>query len=489
MPRLSALAVATPYGGLAPTLAALSQGTGAPGTGSPAVLDEPLLTTLRRLLTEVGPADAILLATTKGDLPRWSAALPSTAGVGGPADLARELGAIVVSAACASGPLALGEAARMVLSGRARRVAVLGGDRLGPFVQEGFAALRALDPAGCRPFDRDRQGLVLGEAAAAIMVSADDGGDGPWLSGWGASLDAHHLTGPARDGAGLAAACRAALARAGVITPAAIIAHGTGTRYNDAAEACAYTALCPGVPVTAWKGVFGHSLGACGLLEAALAAAIIRTGGMLPGCARLRDSDTGLPLLPPGLHPFSGTLLSPNAGFGGINGAVLIGGGPPAPLLPIIPQLRTQVTLPSPWGALTAREVIGHSEPTWGRMDLPCRVLTALAQRAGVLPPDTAVVLLTDSGSAASDRLFEAGRREGNADPQRFTYTLPTTAIGEASIRCGLHGAGFALMGASDAAGRAAAAGLLAEGAPAVLLARVEADQPPLCAWAELWTA
>ncbi len=489
MPRLSALAVATPFGGLEPTLAALY---GAADGAMPGTLGEPLLTTLRRLLAELGPADAILLATTKGDLPRWSAALPSTAGFGSPADLARELGATVVTAACASGPLALGEAARMVLSGRARRVAVLAGDRLGPFVHEGFAALRAIDPAGCRPFDRERQGLVLGETAAAVMVSADGaGGDAhsPWLSGWGASLDAHHLTGPARDGAGLIAACRAALLRAGLSVPGAIIAHGTGTRYNDAAEACAYTALCPGVPVTAWKGVLGHSLGACGLLEAALAAAIIRDHRPLPGCARLRESDTPLTLLSPGPHAFSGTLLSPNAGFGGINGAVLIGGGPPAPLLPIIPRLRQQIALPLPWGALTAREVIGHREPTWGRMDLPSRVVTALAVRAGALSPATAVVLLTDTGSAASDRLFEAGRREGNPDPQRFTYTLPTTAIGEASIRCGLHGPGFALMGASDAAGRETAAGLLAEGAPAVLLARVEADQLPHCAWAEVWTA
>lgn len=492
MPRLISLAVATPFGGLEPTLAALAAGTVAQGG-----LHEPLLVTWRRLLADLGAVDAILLATTKGDLPLWSAAFPATSGVsagsvhaGSPVALARELGAVVVSGACASGPLALGEAARMILSGRARRVAVLGGDRLGPFVHAGFAALRALDPDGCRPFARERQGLVLGEAAAAILVCANDEPDvretDPWLTGWGASCDAHHLTGPARDGAGLATACRAALQRAQMTAPGAIIAHGTGTRYNDAAEACAYASVCPGVPVTAWKGIFGHTLGTCGVLEAALATAIIRDQRALPGCARLLDSDVTLNLIQPGAHPFNGTLLSPNAGFGGLNGAVVIGRHAPTPLRHITPRLHHHVALPQPWGALTARDVMGHGEPTWGRMDLPCRVLTALALRLGRLPPDTAIVLLTDSGCATSDQAFETARLAGHADAQRFTYTLPTTAIGEASIRCGLHGTGFALLHASDAAGRATAAGLLAEGASAVLLARVEADPP--CAWAELWT-
>lgn len=489
MPRVTALAVVTPFGGLEPTLAALSRGCAA-HADSPETLGEPLVDTLRRILAELGPADAILLATTKGDLPLWNADLSATNAPGSPTAVARELGATVVSAACASGPLALGEAARMVLSGRARRVAVIAGDRLGPFVHEGFAALQALDPHGCRPFARERQGLVLGEAAAGLMVSADATHDtDPWLSGWGASLDAHHLTGPARDGAGLAAACRLALARAQLARPAAIIAHGTGTRHNDAAEACAYHALFAAeVPVTAWKGCFGHTLGTCGLLEAALATAIIRDRRLLPGCIRVTDADMAVTLLPPGGHRLGGALLSPNAGFGGINGAVVIGGGPPLALRQVTPTLRTRVMLEPPWGPLTARDVLGHGEPTWGRMDLPCRVLTALAVRVGELPRDTAVILLTDSGSAATDRRFEHDRRAGHPDAQCFAYTLPTTAIGEASIRCGLHGPGFALMNATDAAGRATAHGLLAEGSPAVLLARVEADQPPHCAWAEVWT-
>jgi hypothetical protein len=100
------------------------------------------------------------------------------------------------------------------------------------------------------------------------------------------------------------------------------------------------------------------------------------------------------------------------------------------------------------------------------------------------MPADTAVVLVTDAGCAATDRVYETDRRARGADAQRFTYTLPTTPIGEASIRLGLRGAGLALLGADEAQAEAVAADLLADGAPAVLLARVECDRAPHRAWA-----
>jgi 3-oxoacyl-(acyl-carrier-protein) synthase len=77
-------------------------------------------------------------------------------------------------------------------------------------------------------------------------------------------MDANHLTGPSRDGSGLAWPAPAPLERAQADAPALIIAHGTGTRYNDDSESLAYATPCPGVPLTALKGLIGHSLGACG---------------------------------------------------------------------------------------------------------------------------------------------------------------------------------------------------------------------------------
>ena len=101
MPRLSAIAVASPFGGIDATLDALIRATDDPG-----VLDEPLPVTLARLLAEIGPVDRVLLATTKGDLPVWADAVLAGGHAGGPAHLARALGGTAVSGACASGPLA-----------------------------------------------------------------------------------------------------------------------------------------------------------------------------------------------------------------------------------------------------------------------------------------------------------------------------------------------------------------------------------------------
>ncbi len=361
-------------------------------------------------------------------------------------------------------------------------------------MRAGFAALQALDPDSCRPFDHERAGLILGETAAAMLLSAD-AGPGVWLQGWGAAMDAQHLTGPARDGAGLRAACAVALQRGGGQLPGLIVAHGTGTRFNDDSEAAAYRTFAPTTPITAWKGLLGHSLGACGLTEAALCAAALASEANAPGIVGFRAGAGDLHLLPPGQHRCAAPWLSPNAGFGGLNAAVLIGLRPPQPLRAVTPRCTVRATLAQTGGvldALSALAVLGRTDPTWGRMDLACRALVTLGVRldqANTLPQATAVVLLTTAGSAAIDRVFERDRQAGTTAAQTFVYTLPTMPIGELSIRCGLRGPGLALLGASDDDGRITVAGLLAEGHPCVILARVESDAPPHTAWAECWSA
>jgi 3-oxoacyl-(acyl-carrier-protein) synthase len=519
MPRIAGIAVVTPSGDLAATVADLAAAASAPGA-LPGTLDEILIGLARRALGPTKP-DLVLLATTKADLDQWCESLLGHPDryIGGPAQVAvrlrQKLGVPVysVSAACASSPIACGVAARALASGRARRVLVLAGDRLGAFVRDGFAMLGALAADGCRPFDAQRTGLTLGETAAALVLEPDDApGDGSYLAGWGASLDANHLTGPSRDGSGLARACMDALTRAEAGEPALIVGHGTGTRYNDDSESLAYAKACPGSPVVGYKGMLGHSLGACGLIELAIASDALRSrsapgtvGFGTQGCAG------AIRVLPPGLHALAaGPILCANAGFGGVNGAIVLDTSrPPARAL-----RRSRLALgvhldASGWRRidrggtgrkgrwserseddlprLTAQEVLGRVEPNWGRMDLACRALVALGHLSGPLAPETGIVLVTTRGCAATDRLFERARRDGVAEPQRFPYTLPTAPIGEVSIRLGLHGPGFALLGAEDAQGRAAARDLVADGCPAVLLARVEADGM-LAAWSELWT-
>jgi hypothetical protein len=519
MPRIAGCAIATPYGRLAETVAALAAARGGPGmlTGD---LCERLLEVAGEALAGNRP-DLVVLATTKADVDRWCGELLAETGgyAGGPAWLAAELGArlgapaFAVSSACASGPLAIGVAARWLLAGRARRVLVIGGDRCGAFVRDGFAALQAIDPVGCRPFDASRVGLRLGESAAAILLDRDDGMPGDrFVQGWGASMDANHLTGPTRDGSGLAAACRRALARAGSSDPALVVAHGTGTRYNDDSESLAYAAICPRTPVTGVKGLLGHSLGACGVVEAALAQEFHRRRAA-PGTAGLeRQGCAGaISVLPPGEHALgAGPVLAANAGFGGLDGALVIGDRAPArwsaPAFRLLGQVELGAqgwtrgragstvetvawnepgegeTLPK----LTSKEVTGHIDASWGRMDLACRALVTLGHLLAPIPADCAVVLVTNVGCAATDRAFEESRRAGNADPQRFPYTLPTTPIGELSIRLKLRGPGLALLGASPEQARQVAEDLFAE-CPAVLLAWIDADRPPHRARAELW--
>ena len=517
MPRLAACAVRTPWGDADATLAALTAGRGDQRPLADSLLAD-LVALGREVLAGAAP-DLVLLATTKGDLPRWCDDLldDDGRGAGGPADLARALAAafaapaIAVSAACASGTTALGVAARRIASGGARRVLILGGDRLAPFVSEGFAALRALDPAGSRPFSADRAGLALGETRSAILL--DDDAGGLRLAGWGGRMDANHLTAPDRQGSGLLAACRVALAGMGLAAPDLIVAHGTGTRANDDAESLAYAALCAGVPVTATKGLLGHSLGACGLTDTALAARALAAGSF-PGVAvtTVAGCAGAIALLSPGRHALAVRhVLVANAGFAGINSAVVLARAATTRrlALPAVYASALAELTPEGWSAwtsadgpstgkwseagvgnalprLSASDIIGRSEPSWGRMDLACRALIALGRRLGPLPGDAAIVLVSDAGCVTTDRIYERDRRAHGADAQRFVYTLPTTPIGEASIRLGIRGPGLALLGADDAQAEAIAAELLADGVPAVLLARLESDHPPHVARAQL---
>lgn len=520
MPRIAGSALLSAHGDLEHTLTVLDG-----GSGDPAALTGDLLPAILAVAREAlagRPPDQVIIATTKGDLPRWRAGLrtPVPSGDGGPGSLARQVAAglgcegFAVSGACASGPLALGVAARGILAGRWRRVVVIGADRIDDFIGGGFAALRAIDPAHCRPFDVQRAGLRLGELVAAVVLEPADTGPGPFLQGWAGGMDANHLTGPTRDGSGLARTLHAALRRAAVARPALVIAHGTGTRYNDDSESLAYAAVCHDTPVTAFKGVLGHSLGACGVAELALANAIHRRG-RTPGCANLQQPGCAgaIALLRPGIHPLgAGALLLANAGFGGINGALVVGDVPATRVRALTPRKSAWARLDAHgwqrgradgssetgrWSEpgegdtlprLSARCVLGQVEASWGRMDLPCRALVALGHLLGPLPVESAIVLATRSGSAASDRLHDQAVLAGAVDPQRFPYTLPTTPIGEASIRLTVRGPGFSVHGADDHLIRALADDLLREGVPGVLIAWIEADLPPHVAHAEWWT-
>ncbi len=251
-------------------------------------------------------------------------------------DLARARhirGAIAcVSVACVSGLLALQHGARWIRRGTADAVFVVGVDLVTEFVLSGFATLKSLDPEGCRPFDRHRVGLSLGEGAGAILLTQRSRAPAARLSlrGWGSSNDANHLTGPSRDGSGLALAIGRALASAAVPPEAIdyVNAHGTGTPYNDAMEALALRSVfgehIP--PFGSSKGALGHTLGAAGVLETIICL-IAATRGLLPGTPRLRERDPAVPaavLTEPRTGVVPRFILKLNAGFGGTNAALVL---------------------------------------------------------------------------------------------------------------------------------------------------------------------
>lgn len=237
-----------------------------------------------------------------------------------------------ISNACVSGLVALMQGAKLIQRGAADAVLVVGVDHLSAFVVGGFTALKAIDPEGCRPFDQNRRGLSPGEAGAAVLLVDKDLAPHAkiTLSGWGSSNDANHMTGPSRDGAGLAQAIRAALHSAQLQPEQVdyVNCHGTGTPYNDAMESAAlrtiFGAAIP--PVSGIKGMIGHTLGAAGVVET-IACGLALQERFIPGTPRLNTIAEGLPaslVKEPRLTSQLKHVLKLNTGFGGVNGALIL---------------------------------------------------------------------------------------------------------------------------------------------------------------------
>ena len=253
-----------------------------------------------------------------------------------------------VVTACAAGAHSIGNAYRLIAYGRCDAV-ITGGAEAAmtpvggrPAVGEvAFANMTALSTSGVsRPFDRRRDGFVLAEGAATLVLEELEHARARGariyaeLLGAASTADAHHITAPSPDGTGAVACMELALADAG-LSPgevAHVNAHGTSTPLNDLAEAQAirkvFGASAP--PVTSIKGVTGHALGAAGAIEA-VAVALTIDRRLIPPTAGLEEVDPEIELdLVRQPRPFEpGPVLSNNFGFGGHNGCLVL--GPVAP--------------------------------------------------------------------------------------------------------------------------------------------------------------
>lgn len=181
---------------------------------------------------------------------------------------------IVVSNACVSGILAVSVAKRMIQSELYDNVFVVAGDEVSEFVLSGFNAFQAMSELPCKPYSKNRTGVSLGEATAAVLVSAEAKNAKIKVIGDSSINDANHISGPSRTGEGLFRSIQNALKEAKIEAKKLdyISAHGTATPYNDEMEAIALTRLdLQNVPVNSLKGFYGHTLGASGLLETVIA--------------------------------------------------------------------------------------------------------------------------------------------------------------------------------------------------------------------------
>ncbi|MGD8963333.1 MAG: beta-ketoacyl synthase N-terminal-like domain-containing protein, partial [Desulfobacterales bacterium] len=243
-----------------------------------------------------------------------------------------------ISAACASSTIALMQAAMLIAAGCTDAVLVCCVDLVTQFVFSGFSALQALSDKPCRPFDRNRNGLSLGEGAAALLLMSktrarkEGRGCLGTVLGWGAAGDASHITAPAKDGCGLQQAVDRAFRVAGLNAGdmAAVSAHGTGTVYNDQMELKAFGEIFGDhlTPIFSIKGAIGHTLGAAGGIEVAV--------GLHSLAAQIIPPTVGFSEAAPGAEgrvasravDIAGDLLlTTNSGFGGINAAIILGKG------------------------------------------------------------------------------------------------------------------------------------------------------------------
>jgi len=240
----------------------------------------------------------------------------------------------VIANACASGTNAIGHAFECVRSGRYQRVLAGGYDALSELVFTGFDSLQASTPEKCRPFDRRRTGMVLGEGAALLELENLDSAQQRGASilaeiiGYGISTDNFHITQPDPSGIGPRQAMERAVQSARVSENEIdyINAHGTATLFNDAAEGKAINELFNGVPVSSTKSMMGHSLGAAGAVEAVVCLLALQHQ-FLPANINFEaaDDDLDLNIVANESRPaFLRTVLSNSFGFGGTNASILM---------------------------------------------------------------------------------------------------------------------------------------------------------------------
>lgn len=235
---------------------------------------------------------------------------------------------ILVSNACISGGAAIELGRDLLLRKKFQNVVVCGGDIVSEFVISGFRSFHALSEGRSKPYDKDRDGINLGEAASAMILSVENKSDISLLSA-ATRNDANHISGPSRTGEGLHLAVERALEEANLKAENIdyISAHGTATVFNDEMESIAFQRSgLSDVPLNSYKGYLGHTLGAAGVIESVLAVLCLKNNTLIKS---LGYSEHGVSEK---LNVIQKTetkelkyVLKTGSGFGGGNNALIFG--------------------------------------------------------------------------------------------------------------------------------------------------------------------
>lgn len=360
---------------------------------------------------------------------------------------------IVVSNACISGVNAQIFAARLLEAGLYEKAVVCGCDVVSKFVVSGFQSFKALSLEPCRPYDKDRAGLNLGEAAATMILSRHIPPFSWNLVKGAIRNDANHISGPSRTGEGSFRALVAVKPEDGSQL-ASVSVHGTATAYNDEMESIALQrAGLSGVPIAGLKGYYGHTLGAAGLLETILTMKANRRG-LVFATRGFAESGVSRPVNISNKLRWaqSESFIKLLSGFGGCNAAALwsMVETPPKDSCPQVHRIEAvaEVSLHSGGADLDTiyKEKVGDY-PKYYKMDSLSRLgflASGLLARdyedryGEKLPEETAVVFVGVRGCLARDREYQKTIQSPDnyfPSPAVFVYTLPNIVTGEVAIR------------------------------------------------------
>jgi 3-oxoacyl-[acyl-carrier-protein] synthase-1 len=235
---------------------------------------------------------------------------------------------LIISNACISGLLAILTAKRLIESGQYDHAVVAGADIISKFVLSGFQSFQAVSPEPCKPFDKERQGITLGEGAATMIISREKkNSDNIKVMAGATSNDANHISAPSRTGNELAYIIKKAIEDSGLTSNDIdlVSAHGTATLYNDEMEAKAINGAGLGaVPTNSLKGYYGHTLGAAGLIETIISIRSLQEGIILPTKGfEVSDPSAQLTVADSLISRPLQNCIKTASGFGGCNAAML----------------------------------------------------------------------------------------------------------------------------------------------------------------------